>query len=327
MIWFAVILFIVGLMASALFSGLETGFYRAARIRLVLDALEGDPVARALVWFTNYPSLFVATILVGNNLANYVVSFAVVSAVDAALPGRVHAAQIAVPLLLAPVIFVYAELLPKSLFLRAPNRLLRQAAPAFLPCVPLFFPASGILWAVNWLFAQLVAEPPEQVRLTIARRELRRLLTESHQTDVLTEVQRGLARRILSAAQEPVTQYAVAVEQYPSVPADSPRHWALEVARRSGTSALIVVQAMTGSSAGAGQSLLGYVSVVELATHRDERLPPPRPLPKISAEEDHIGAVMKLYGEGERLAQLVDKQGNVAGILPLETLSGVLVAG
>ena len=52
--------------------------YRATRLRLVLDALGGDPISRGLVWLTNHPAVFVATTLVGNNLANYVTSLAIV---------------------------------------------------------------------------------------------------------------------------------------------------------------------------------------------------------------------------------------------------------
>ena len=39
MIWIALALGIFGLSLSALFSGSETGFYRATRLRLVLDAV------------------------------------------------------------------------------------------------------------------------------------------------------------------------------------------------------------------------------------------------------------------------------------------------
>ena len=48
---------ILGLALSALFSGAETGFYRATRLRLVLDALTGGPVGA--------PSLVGARLLVG----------------------------------------------------------------------------------------------------------------------------------------------------------------------------------------------------------------------------------------------------------------------
>ncbi len=71
-------LFAVGLLLSAFFSGAETGFYRVTRVRIVLDALAGDRIARGLLWLTNRPYLFVATTLVGNNIANYLTSLAAV---------------------------------------------------------------------------------------------------------------------------------------------------------------------------------------------------------------------------------------------------------
>ena len=38
----AVVLFLVGVFLSAFFSGSETGFYRATRVRLTMDAMSGD---------------------------------------------------------------------------------------------------------------------------------------------------------------------------------------------------------------------------------------------------------------------------------------------
>ena len=82
-VWLA----LLGLLLSALFSGAETGFYRAMRLRLVLDAMGGDSVARGLLFLANHPSLFVATALVGNSLANYLVTLAAVVILEGVLPG------------------------------------------------------------------------------------------------------------------------------------------------------------------------------------------------------------------------------------------------
>src|SRR4030042_4230699 len=124
-IWVALVLAGVGIFLSAFFSGSETGFYRATRVRLVLDALGGDPISRGLVWLTGHPSLFVATVLVGNNLANYLTTLAIVMSTQALTFQQGHTAEylteLIAPLALAPVLFVYGELLPKSLFLQAPN--------------------------------------------------------------------------------------------------------------------------------------------------------------------------------------------------------------
>ena len=78
MIWIALGMAALGLFLSAFFSGSETGFYRVTRMRLVLDAMGGDRTARGLLWLTNHPSMFIATALVGNNLANYLTSLAIV---------------------------------------------------------------------------------------------------------------------------------------------------------------------------------------------------------------------------------------------------------
>lgn len=128
MIWTALALAILGLALSALFSGTETGFYRAGRMRLVLDAWGGDWIARVLLWLTNRPFIYVATVLAGNNLANYLVSMSIVLAAASLFSGPSELAEFAMPLVLTPVLFVYGELLPKNLFLHAPNRLLRRGA-------------------------------------------------------------------------------------------------------------------------------------------------------------------------------------------------------
>ena len=101
---------------SAFFSGMETGFYRAARVRLVLDGMSGDKVASSLLWMTNNPTLFVATTLIGNNLANYLASLAVVLGMHLLANPAMPFADVMAAIMLAPVVFVYGELLPKKLF-------------------------------------------------------------------------------------------------------------------------------------------------------------------------------------------------------------------
>ena len=43
---YALVLFVVGVFLSAFFSGSETGFYRATRVRLTMDAISGDNQVR-----------------------------------------------------------------------------------------------------------------------------------------------------------------------------------------------------------------------------------------------------------------------------------------
>ena len=81
------LLFVIGVGLSAFFSGSETGFYRATRVRLTMDAMSGDVIARGLIWLTNNPAVFVATTLIGNNLANYLTSLGIVLGTARLVPG------------------------------------------------------------------------------------------------------------------------------------------------------------------------------------------------------------------------------------------------
>ena len=92
----AICLFLAALAMNAFFSGTETGFFRLSRLRLVMEGIAGDRMSRILLWFANQPSIFVATALVGNNLANDLTSLAVVMATESIWPkGGVWASVLA----------------------------------------------------------------------------------------------------------------------------------------------------------------------------------------------------------------------------------------
>ena len=306
MIW-TLLLFAAGLFLSAFFSGSETGFYRVGRVRLVLDALGGDLVARGLVWLTNHPSMFVATALVGNNLANYVTTLAIVMGTHMLVDSR--AAELIAPLVLAPVLFVYGELLPKNLFLHAPNRLLRRGGPLFLVFVVLFFPISALLWGLNRVLARFIGPSPEQVRLTLARRELQRVLEEGHEAGILHPAQRGLARGIFAVAKQPVVRYTTPLGDVARARSDMTKPQILQLARRHRIAAVPV------EDANRRKRLIGYVRVIDLGLEPSDEVGPLRPFLEILSTDTHIAALMRMQSAKESLARVVDSQGETVGIL------------
>ncbi len=79
------IIFLVGLSFSSFFSGSETGIYRVSRVRLLLDALDRSWTSRGMLWLLNHPSIYVATALIGNNIANFMVSLGIVKLVSSGI--------------------------------------------------------------------------------------------------------------------------------------------------------------------------------------------------------------------------------------------------
>src|SRR5690606_8956761 len=121
----------IGLRLSFFFSGSETGFYRMSLPRVSIDAQAGDPVAARLLWYSRHPARFVATTLVGNNLANYLVTFAISMGVMAIFGEVTVTIDVVSTLLLAPAVFLFGELLPKNVYYRAPLHLLRRNSRLF----------------------------------------------------------------------------------------------------------------------------------------------------------------------------------------------------
>ena len=303
---------IVGLLLSAFFSGSETGFYRAARTRLVLDALGGDPISRGLLWLANRPALFIATTLVGNNLANYLLSLAIVIGTGLLIGGGAVSELIA-PLILAPFLFVYGELLPKNLFLQAPNRLLRLGGPLFFVFTFLFLPVSLLLWGFNLVFAKLVSESPDRIKLTLARRELRGVLQEGQEVGILRPAQQSLARGIFARALQPVGKLAVPLRGTPRARSDMSRQDVLDMAKRYRLAEIAVEDIDTGR-------LAGYTRVIELGLATDEEQIPLRRLTAFPADETSIVALTQLQSTGQSMAEVVDENGKTLGLLSVATL-------
>ncbi len=312
MIWIALGLGIFGLLLSAFFSGSETGFYRATRLRLVLDAMAGDRTARGLLFLTNHPALFVATALVGNSVANYLISLATVIAMGRAFPLVPEAAEITASIVLAPIVLVYGELLPKNLFLQAPNRLLRRGGALFLFFVVLFFPLAGLLWLLGRLLARATRTSHEPIRLVLAQRELRRILAEGHEAGILHPAQQNLAHGILAVARKPVGQFLTPPGQMVQARTGMGKQAVLRLAQRSHTAVLPV--------AGGSGRLFGYVRVVDLCLHEGDDLAPIRPMPELRDDVSHLGALMRLESSGDSLAQVVNARGETVGIVTLERL-------
>lgn len=313
MIWGALLIGLLGLALSAFFSGSETGFYRVTRLRLNMDALGGDRIARGMAWLTDHPSVFVATTLLGNNVANYLTTLAVVIATDVLFSQYGQFAQMIMPLVASPILFVYGELLPKNLFMQAPNRLLRAVGPMFLVFAVLFAPLSALIGLFNKLVEAISGESPQRATGTLARHELQQTFQEGHEAGVLQPAQRQLAQGLISVATQPLRNFMQPVARLPRVRSDWSKEDILRQAERHSAVALPLEDA-------AGQRLIGYVRVIDLRLSESNELLNIRPLAAIASTELHLAALVRLRSSGELMARVVDRQGTTVGIVSIDAL-------
>jgi CBS domain containing-hemolysin-like protein len=221
----------------------------------------------------------------------------------------------------APLLFVFGELLPKNLFLHAPNRFVRKGGPLFFVFVPLFFPVSALLWSLNRIMATMVIQTPETVRLTIARRELRRVLEEGHEAGILRPAQHELARGIFAVAKQSVSHSLTPLKEIPRAPADATRSQIRQLAwRHQQPYVLMEDQRDPGR-------LNGYVMVIDLELNPSSQVGPVRPLLRMGPTDNHLDALMRLHSQGETIAEVVDDTGRTLGIVTAHSLREPLLRG
>lgn len=185
-----------GLLLSALFSGLETGVYTLNRVRLIVRADRGERAARRLLAEMNEPDRLLSTLLIGNNMANYLGTFGVAAILDRLEFSPLRAIAINVSLLV-PVLFLFGETLPKDLFRTHTDRW-TYFWSLFLTGSRRLFTWVGLIGIVRWfgsLVVRLVGGEPSS--LPSARQRISRLIWEGVGVGFLSESQTTLAERAL----------------------------------------------------------------------------------------------------------------------------------
>lgn len=305
----------LGTFLSAFFSGSETGFYRVTRVRLLMDAMSGNLIARGLMWLADRPTLVVATVLIGNNIANYLVSFSLVLASQALLVGWGESVQTMVPVLATPLLFIYGELLPKYLYYNAPYLLSTRGAPLMIFCAALFLPISMIVISLESLWLRFMGGKSTRFSVTLEKRELQRVMLEGQEAGLLQPVQRELAQNLFTYGMRPVRQFAIPLRALPTVKAGTEREEILKLASQ-------FRQRYVGMLDANGKQLVGCYSVSELLLGNRPR---PMPVYEVPASESTIQVLCKLQAQASPMARIVDGRRQTIGVVSRDRLVTLLL--
>ena len=322
-------LFGLGLYLSAVFSGSETAFYRASTLRLTFDAAAGSRPARRILSFAKRPARFVATILVGNNVANYLSTAAVGLAVGAVAGAGAGGgiAEVAATWAVAPVVFVCGELLPKQLCYRAPSHFLTRAAGFLRACVVVTAPVTVPLAALAKLL-EGEGGTGRSVGGAFGRTRLTELLRGGKEAGLLTDAQDRLVEGVLRVAPGAALDHATPPEAAVRLPVGCGRGAVLHESARLGVREVLLVNGDPAAEQAGGllptdpRYFAGYVRAAEVAAEgRAPRLLV-RPLPLLPATATKLEALVELRRCGEAVGLLVTAAlpgdppaGRVVGVL------------
>ncbi|MBU2915504.1 hemolysin family protein [Reichenbachiella agariperforans] len=137
---------------SALFSGIEIAFIRTDKLHIALQGKQGGLSARILTKFSNNPSNFIATTLIGNNLTLVVYGIFMSMLLDpwlvSVLPQSLNNDIIVLLLqtIISTIIVLFtAEYVPKSIFLTNPYRFLSVLS---VPILLIYYVLSPVVYVI-----------------------------------------------------------------------------------------------------------------------------------------------------------------------------------
>lgn len=305
----------VGIFLSAFFSGSETGFYRVTRVRLVMDAKSGRWIARCLLWMVGHPSVVVATVLIGNNLANYVVSLGLVI-VSQEFFSSWGQANAVLPVLATPFLFIYGELLPKYLYYNAPYFLSSKGAPLMVLFTAIFLPVSSVIIGLEAVWQKWMGHEAARSKFSLERQELQRVLMEGQEAGLLLPIQREIAQNLFTYGVRPVRHFAVPLRAIPLVKRGAEPQEILEAAQRFKQKYVGVLDEQLDHLAGCYQ--VGDVVV-------SGNQAPLISVCKVRAVDSHVQALTRLQSQRCPIAQVVDAKGKAIGLVSQERLMSLLL--
>lgn len=301
-------LFVVGVRLSAFFSGSETGFYRVSFLRLSIDAHTGDTVAQRLLWFVQHPEFFVATTLVGNNIANYLTTIAIGLGAEAFIHAPSSVVEVGATLLFAPVIFVFGELMPKNLYFRAPTKLLRNNSRLFQFFYRSFLPASMPLVWITRLLEKLSGSSSDKADFVLGRHRLIQVLSKGHEHGVLTNQQGILVHGLLHDATRPVSEIMIPTQEILGGDENATRESLLDYACRNHLTHIPVRRHESAAD------WFGYVRVLDLELGSRPADSMIRPMPRIPVDSTRLMALLTIRDSGENVGVIADDE-TVYGII------------
>jgi len=321
-IWIASLLaFAVCLLLSAVFSGAETGFYCVSPLRVDAEAESGRRSARLARGLMRDDTGLLITILIGNNLMIELLTHLAEERLSATGWVPEHLLELVLALVLTPLVFFAAELLPKDLFRRRPHLLVGYVAPLIALARLVFMPLVVPLRALSAALIRSSGLDRAALASVLGHEAVLELLEAGRRAGALGPHAERLARNVLdlrgkSAASEMVPWSEVETVDLATAPEEQ-----FERASRSKYTRLPVVDPegvvvgyvhqLDVLRAGPGQPLAELV----------------RPLPTIPPDVAVYRALSRMRTTGQRAA-LVGSPDGPSGLVTLkdlvETISGEL---
>ena len=320
----AILSILVGFLFSALFSGAETGSYTINRIRLRQREQNREQPAVVLSRLLQHPHIFIFTVLIGNNIAVYLLSKTVTDLYlqsgrdsDWLLFGFLPwNAEMAATFTLVFPLFIFAEVVPKNLFRKKADPLMYRLAGLLRLLVWLFYP---VTWPLRQLFRLLTREEDEQTGIELHRLSpagLKDYFSEGAKEGVISSHQSRMLENATSMHDVPVRRLMRPLRKTATLPAGATVADFRRVVARHRSSFAVLIEHHRAT---------GLVSMFAVVNRRLDNNAPLRPYAEsvlqIPEHRSIKSAFYRLRRNPRHCAVVVDSRQHPLGLLRLEDIA------
>lgn len=317
-----IILTIVSLMFSALFSGVEIAFVTSDRVRTELDVAKGGFISKIINRFYANGEFFISTILVGNNIMLVIYGMGAAALLEPWLARYIESPAlilIAQTIISTIVILFTGEFIPKTTFRINPNSSLKIFALPVFVFYLILYPISWFSTALSRLLMRLVGVKAASTRLRlISMGELNDFIEENiddmEETHLEVENEVKIFQNALDFSNTHLRDCMTPRNEVVAVNIDTTSREELsELFTTSGRSKILVFRNDI-------DNILGYIHVSELFDPSVDWHT--RIKPVLFAPENLLANKMmrRLLQQKKSLAVVIDEFGGTAGIISLEDL-------
>ena len=253
-------IFLIGVFFAGLFAGAETGIYQVSRLRLRLGIEKKRFTSVVLGKALHDTSGLLTSTLVGTNLSIYIVTSCATYIVLKRIPSG-HSAELYATLITAPPLFIFSELIPKTVFFYYADSLMLRISPLLFGFYRLlsYCGVIAVFRYISLALAKLTHTPIPAKRTmnTVRRHETAAFFKDIHEESFLSAVQTDIVNRLLIVSNTTANQVMISAKNTQFIAVNSNRRAVLDKLKQYDYSRLSVYE-------GKHDNILGFVNVYEV---------------------------------------------------------------
>ena len=325
----AVTIIICSLLLSAFFSGMEIAYVSSNKIHIEIEKKQDGFLAKILTKITASPSKFIATMLIGNNIALVIYGFfmgdLLMDWFQSFLPNNyaivtylLDDLSLLTQTILSTLLILFtAEFLPKVFFQIYSNTLLKVLAlPAYVFYVLFSWVSDFVIWISDLVLKRFFKTEGDQVQLAFTKVELGHYISEQMESveahdDIDTEIQ--IFQNALEFSEVKAREVMVPRTEITALDLHNSVTDLNKLFTETGYSKILIYKNTI-------DDILGYVHSFDLFKNPkniEEMIMPIELVPETMLAKDILNVLIK---KRKSIAVVVDEYGGTSGIMTVEDI-------